>query len=211
MNLQSDFGSHFMEVRAIASPEVSVNDILSKIFFRVHGALAKLECSDVAVSFPDLSGSDLGSVLRIHGSEDSLKRIRDMDARGRTSVFFRMFDYIVLYPVRPVPQDVTQFRSFFRVRPSGIFSPSRARRSLMRSQGRGEDVSSSCVLREPVRKHSVLFITTVSGGGKKFPFFIGHSPVYKTFVPGRFTSYGLSSSVSGDDKIARIPWFPAIV
>ncbi|KXV05797.1 hypothetical protein AD930_11145 [Acetobacter malorum] len=186
--------SHFIQVRCLSpDQEITVSDIMSRAFYRLHGAIASLQTSEVGVSFPNHTLMSVGDVLRVHGSKDALGRLLD------GGWLFRMEDYTLSSGLMPVPEQV-KYRCVSRGRAKS--SAPRLRKRLMRRHGLS-DQEAERLIPDSVEKRLKLPSISVCSKGtstRSYPIFIKHGPLLDAPVSAAFSGYGLSSE-------ATVPWF----
>lgn len=186
--------SHFIQVRCLSpDQEITVQDIMSRVFYRLHGAIASLHTSDVGVSFPNHTFMSVGDVLRVHGSKDALTRLLD------GGWLFRLEDYTLSSGIMSVPEQV-KYRCVSRARAKS--SAPRLRRRLMRRHNLSE-LEAKRLIPDSIEKRLNLpsiLVCSKTTSTPSYPIFIKHGPLLSSPVPGPFSSYGLSSE-------ATVPWF----
>lgn len=71
---------HYLELRILPDPEFVPTVLMNAIYNKLHHALVKLNSNEIGVSFPDYDQekSQLGSRLRMHGSEEILQRLMQL-------------------------------------------------------------------------------------------------------------------------------------
>ncbi|MGD7069553.1 type I-F CRISPR-associated endoribonuclease Cas6/Csy4 [Acetobacter sp. AAB5] len=186
--------SHYIQIRCLSpDQEILASDIMSRLFYRLHGAIASLQTSEIGASFPNHTLTSVGDVLRVHGSENILTRVLD------GGWLFRMEDYTLSSGIMVVPEQV-KYRCVSRVRAKS--SAPRLRRRLMRRHDISAEDAERRIPDSVERRLQFPSILMCSKGTSTFsyPIFIKHGSLFNMPVPGEFSGYGLSSK-------ATIPWF----
>ena len=183
---------HYCDIKILENPEISPTHIMSTLFAAFHLALVKGGYQDVGISFPEVKNKSLGSCLRIHGSEETLRNlIVDSWWKG-------MQDYIDLSKIGRVPQN-TKFRKVFRVQAKS--NPDRLRRRLKRRQGITMEETERRIPDSVARKLELPYLQISSkSSGHDFRLFVQHGPLMEKGQTDSFNSYGLSAG-------GVIPWF----
>lgn len=183
---------YYYDIKILENSEISPKHIMNTLFGAFHLALAKGGYMDVAISFPEVKNKNLGSCLRIHGSEETLQNlILDSWWRG-------MQDYIELSRVDHIPQN-TKFRKVFRVQSKS--NPDRLRRRLKRRMGISTEETESRIPDSVAKKLDLPYLQISSkSSGHDFRLFVQHGPLMEKRQTNSFNSYGLSSG-------GAIPWF----
>ena len=185
---------HYVDIQLRPDPEVTANQLMSALYAKLHRALAAQASPAIGVSFPGVGGSgpDLGTCLRLHGTEAALSALL------ATDWLTGMRDHVTLSLPGRVP-DAAQHRNVRRVQVKS--SPERLRRRLMRRHNLTEQ---EALVRIP---DDIACFTTLpflqlrsTSTGQNFRLFIEHSPVQPNAVAAAFNAYGLSQE-------GTIPWF----
>ncbi|MGE3419551.1 MAG: type I-F CRISPR-associated endoribonuclease Cas6/Csy4, partial [Bradyrhizobium sp.] len=71
----------YIEIRVLPDPEFPSNHLMGALFSKLHRALAAMAGGEIGISFPDAASDPprLGERLRVHGSDDALKRLAALD------------------------------------------------------------------------------------------------------------------------------------
>jgi len=186
--------THYIDFRIIPDEETSVAQLMTALYEKVHLALVTEQTDGVGVSFPDYRriAKTLGSVLRLHASEEALNTLMANNwLKG-------LRDYVKITPLLPVPADAehrTVYRKQFKT------NVDRLRRRRMKRKGETVEEVIKAIPDEVARRPDLPYVWMRSQSTKQqFCLFIGMSPPRKTPVSGRFSCYGLSNE-------ATVPWF----
>ena len=186
---------HYVDIRLLPDPEFSVQLLMDAVFGRLHRALVAQAGRDgvgAGVSFPEVRGRSLGTVVRLHGPRNGLEVLL---AEGWLN---GLRDHVEVASVRPVPTQVSH-RTVRRVQSKS--SAERLRRRLMRRQG---IEASEARRRIPDGAERHLDLPSLqlrsASTGQHFRLFIDHGPLLSTADDGQFSTYGLSDR-------ATVPWF----
>lgn len=180
----------YCDLRIRATPDVSTNFILSRVYSNLHLALVDRGQREIGVSFPNHEKT-LGDVIRLHGKASSLALILE----GKELLSFQ--SYLSVSQIMAIPKNVSH-RVVKRVQPK-----TSAERLRRRSVRKGWLTPEEAQLRIPdiqtppklpfvhLRSHTT---------GQEFRLFIFHGELQPNEVIGEFTCYGLSCQTT-------IPWF----
>lgn len=181
---------HISEKQCMADAyEFSPHIVMNMAFERLHLALADMKSDNIGVSFPDADGtcSGLGKVLRMHGDE---KALSDVSKHRIISV---IRDYALIDNIRQAPVDA-EFYTVRRVQAKS--SPERLRRRSMKRHGLTEQQAKEKIPDSAAEFLELPFITLSSKStGQKFRLYIKQQKA-DGFVPGNFSTYGLSASAT---------------
>jgi len=184
----------YLEFRLRPDPEFVPMVLMNALFAKLHRGLVTLRTDQIGVSFPDVDQESLslGERLRLHGSAAELERLMSHDwLRG-------MNDLVRIQPASSIP-DPEGHRVVRRVQADS--NPERLRRRRMRRKGEDRKAALQAVPDSAAEYVARPFVSLKSQStGHHFRLFIEHGPVVEEPVPGRFSTYGLSST-------ATIPWF----
>lgn len=186
---------HYVDVRLLPDPEFSVRLLMDAVFGRLHRALvarAGRDGGETGVSFPEVKGRSLGSVVRLHGTRNGLEAVL---AEGWLN---GLRDHVEVASVRPVPTQVSH-RTVRRVQTKS--SAERLRRRLIRRHGI-DAFEARQRIPDDVEKHLELPSLQLRSAstGQHFRLFVDHGPLLSAAGDGRFSAYGLSDR-------ATVPWF----
>jgi len=186
--------THYIEIKVIPDEETTAYQLMGGLYGKLHLALVRGQTNGVGVSFPGyrLVAKTLGTVLRLHASEETLNTLMANDwLKG-------LRDYVKLTPVLPVPDDAehrTVYRKQFKT------NVDRLRRRRMKRKGETVEEVIRAIPDEVVRSPELPYVLMRSLSTKQhFGLFIGMGPSQKCPSTGRFSCYGLSNE-------ATIPWF----
>jgi len=168
--------------------------LMGALFSKLHRALVGLEASDIGVSFPEHASRPrtLGTVLRVHGTEQRLVQLLETDwLRG-------MRDHVAAPTLAMVP-DGARHRLVRRVQPKT--SAERMRRRHLKRHQVSMDVARERIPDSVERRVALPFVMIRSRStGQGFCLFIDLGPVQAEPMSGSFSRYGLS-------RTATVPWF----
>lgn len=182
---------HYLEVRVLADPEFTAQQLLDALFAKLHRALAQTANGQVGVSFPDAANT-LGGTLRLHGSHTALSALQ------ATLWLKGLRDYTHVSEILPVPADAV-FRVVRRVQVKSNVERLR-RRSVKKGWLTAEQAETHLPACREQRTHLPFVQLKSLSSGQLFKLFIAQGPVQPTAISGEFSSYGLSAT-------ATIPWF----
>lgn len=181
----------YVDISVLQNTEMQNTILINMIFSKLHGALVKISNNDIGVSFPKV-GKTLGSVLRLHGSEASLKKLLSEEW------IEHLYDYAKLSEICPVPV-VRKYRQVCRIQVKS--NPERLLRRSIKKGWLAEDNLSEKLNKLHAKNSNLPFVDIRSSStGQKYKLFIKHSEIMDQPQQGSFSLYGLSAD-------ATIPWF----
>lgn len=183
----------YLDLELLPDPEISVDQIRSALFAKLHLVFVESKSHAVGCSFPKFGeGGQLGSLLRLHGSKSAIDAV--ISHKGFASVR----DYATVGDVQPVPAE-TKHRTVRRVQSKS--NAERLRRRLRKRHNLSEMEARERIPDSRTRLLKLPFVCMRSGSTRQqFRLFLDHGPVVEKAVAGSFNSYGLSAE-------ATIPWF----
>lgn len=179
---------NYVEITLIPNAEVSINFLWSKVFTQVHIAIVtqknKNDSTQYGISFPEYKTIDLGSKLRIFGSEDDLK---ELDIKYNLRY---LDDYVHITHIRELKESsIKGFATYSRFQPDDS-RPRKARRYAIRHDVSYEDAYKLLRCNKPKERLPYIKMRSISSG-EKFSFFIKKVTV-DLKNDCNFGSYGLS-------------------
>jgi len=186
--------THYIDITVIPDEESSVPQLMGELYKKLHLALAKMQADNVGVSFPNYRriAKTLGSVLRLHASEETLSTLMAQDW------LTGLRDYVKLTPILPVPVYALHRTVYRRQFKSNV---DRLRRRRMKRKGETVAEVIKAIPDEAACSSALPCVWMRSLSTKQqFGLFIGMRPPQKCPSAGRFSCYGLSNE-------ATIPWF----
>jgi len=186
--------THYIDLTVIPDEESSVPQLMATLYEKLHLTLVKAQTDSVGVSFPNYRriAKMLGSVLRLHASEEMLYALMANDwLKG-------LRDYVNVTAITLVPADAlhrTVYRKQFKT------NVDRLRRRRMKRKGETMQDAITAIPDEVARNPDLPYVWMHSLSTKqRFCLFIGMGRTQKAPSAGRFSCYGLSNE-------ATVPWF----
>jgi len=181
---------HYLEIQLLPDPEFSAPMLMGALYSKLHRALVSLQSKRIGVSFPEYQRKpkSLGGVLRIHGDENALRHLQEMEwLKG-------MRDHSRVSAIQPVPAGashiVVQRRQFKT-------NAERLRRRRMKRKGETHEQATQAIPDSVERKPDLPFLVLRSqSSGQAFHLFIDQGPLGSERVEGQFNCYGLSQSAT---------------
>ncbi|MCU8024408.1 MULTISPECIES: type I-F CRISPR-associated endoribonuclease Cas6/Csy4 [unclassified Shewanella] len=183
---------HYLDIKLMEDPEFSAPILMNALFSKLHRALVEVSQGDIAVSFPTLSGKNLGKQLRIHASRAALERLEQLPWRKGLSDYAQVSDILVV-------QNTSQHCLVSRVHAQSNLDSLRRRAMKRRSISYEE----SCLqIPEDLSKQlDFPFVQIKSQSTHQlFRLFIKQSLSPPQQAESAFSKYGLSNT-------ATVPWF----
>lgn len=186
--------THYIDLTVVPDPESGVPQLLGALYDRLHLALVQQGLDSIGVSFPGygVNPRSLGSKLRLHGSETSLRQLFAADwLKG-------MRDHVRMTDIASAPADAphrTVQRKQFKT------NVERLRRRRMKRKGETAEQAREAIPYSVERTPSLPYLHIRSRStAQPFCLFIAVGAPGPSAVPGSFNSYGLGGP-------ATIPWF----
>lgn len=186
--------THYIDLTVVPDPESGPPTLLGALYDRLHMALVQHQLDSIGVSFPgyNIAPRSLGTTLRLHGSDASLRQLLGADwLKG-------MRDHVRMTDIAPAPADAphrTVQRKQFKT------SAERLRRRRMKRKGETAEQAKEAIPATVERTPSLPYVHVRSRStGQPFCLFIALGPPGLTAVPGNFSRYGLGGP-------ATVPWF----
>lgn len=183
---------HYLDIALLPDPEFPAPILMSALFAKLHRILVQLSSTDIGVSFPVISPSHLGNVMRLHGGKQALDNLMAQ------SWLTGMRDHSELSGIHTVPEITT------RCRVQRVQAKSNAERLRRRYQKRHSgETQETLAQRIPdgiEQRLSLPYVRLKSlSTGQDFPLFIHQHSVNESQA-GTFNAYGFSQT-------ATLPWF----
>lgn len=186
--------THYIDLTIVPDPESGTPQLLGALYDRLHIALVQQAVDSIGVSFPGYSAAprSLGTTLRLHGSDASLRQLFGTDwLKG-------MRDHVRMTDIAPAPANaphrIVQRKQFKT-------NAERLRRRRMKRKGetaeQAQDAIPSSVERTPNLPYAHVHSRSTA---QPFCLFIALGPLSPVAVPGNFNRYGLGGPTT-------IPWF----
>lgn len=186
----------YIEITVLPDLEADASFLMNNLCSKLHAVLGQVTMGEVGVSFPGYAqaGKNLGTKLRIHGSEIMLEKLMAENwLKG-------LRDYSQCSAVLPVPTDAKQ-RYFARRQLKSAYN------KQQRSVSKGWLTQEEAVVQISEQSSRLLklpFIQLTSRGNKQqMKVFIEQGPIVDHPTKGGFNSYGLSRL---SEKVT-VPWF----
>lgn len=186
--------THYIDLTVMPDPESGPPALLGALYDRLHVALVQHPLENIGVSFPGYSVTprSLGTTLRLHGSDASLRQLLDADwLKG-------MRDHLRMTDIAPAPADAlhrTVQRKQFKT------NVDRLRRRRMRRKGETAAQARDAIPPTVERTPNLPYVHVRSRSTEQpFCLFIVLGPPGPTAVPGNFSRYGLGGPTT-------VPWF----
>lgn len=185
--------THYIDLTVVPDPESSPPALLGTLYDRLHMALVQHQLDSIGVSFPgySITPRSLGTMLRLHGSDASLRQLGADWLKG-------MRDHVRMTDIAPAPADAphrTVQRKQFKT------SAERLRRRRMKRKGETAEQAKEAIPRTVERAPNLPYVHVRSQStGQPFCLFIALGPPGPTAALGHFSRYGLGGP-------ATVPWF----
>ena len=181
---------HYLDIKIQPDAEMRENELLNKVYTKLHKILNTLQANDIGVSFPE-HRIKLGQTLRIHGTKQRLTELQQQNWLGGLT------GYCKLSEIQAIPAQV-QYRTISRKQPTMTAA------KLQRLIKRGTIPETDCkhykatMFTKGLDNAFVELQSTSNNQQYRLYFAFGEL----SQIPGRgdFNQFGLS-------KTATVPWF----
>jgi CRISPR-associated endonuclease Csy4 len=180
--------NHYIEITLNPNRSNKIYELRSGIMANIHNALVLLQSTTVGVSFPSFDGElHLGPVIRLHGSNNMLQSILEMN------VFSKMSDVIYITDVLEVPDTVDGYQSIHRIQQT--MSMSKLNRLIKRGSIKTEDINKYKAKMCRGLLDNPYFELMSQSSKQRFRTYLQFNDKSE-LVEGEFNSYGLSKSAT---------------
>jgi len=186
--------THYIDLTVVPDPESGTPQLLGTLYDRLHLALVRQRLDSIGVSFPgyNMNPRSLGTKLRLHGSDASLRQLFGTGWLKGMRDHVRMTD-ITLAPV-DAPHRTVQRKQFKT-------NAERLRRRRMKRKGETAEQAQQAIPYSVERTPNLPYLHVHSRStAQPFCLFIALGPSGPAEVPGNFNRYGLGGPTT-------IPWF----
>jgi CRISPR-associated endonuclease Csy4 len=180
----------YIDITLTPDAEIPVNRLLNAVYTKLHKSLVDLKADNIGVSFPSYHVL-LGNCLRIHGSNNSLAELQQLNWVGGMSGYCQISDVVV------VPQNC-QFRTIKRIQTT--MSQSKLKRLIKRASITDEEIKTYKAKMFSKGLDNPYVELESASNGHKHRRYISFGVLLEKPVIGAFDQFGLS-------KTATIPWF----
>lgn len=183
--------NYYFDIKTLPDSEMRPNELLNKVYSKLHKRLSDMAAKDIGVSFPELNVL-LGKTIRLHSDKDSLTHFISENWLGGLAGYCDVRD------IQEVPAEC-QYRTVSRR--NDKMSNSQMQRLIKRGSLKEEDVKryKSKMLHSQMTDLPYVEIDS-SSNGHKYRRYIEHGELGDSEQTGLFDAFGLS-------RIATIPWF----
>ncbi len=180
----------YLDIKIVPDEEVPIYFIRNKIYTKLHKALFTLNSTDIGVSFPNYNVK-FGNTIRLHGAENSLLKLQDMNWLGSLS------GYCDVSAIQGIPNEVV-YRTISRKQSN--MTEAKLRRLIKReSITQAEIKGYKAKMFQQGIDNPYLELESTSNGHKHRRY-IQFGELSKQATKGEFDQFGLSTK-------ATIPWF----
>jgi len=180
----------YIELKLNPDIEMPLNDLMNRVYSKLHKSLYDLTSCNVGVSFPAYRVT-LGNIIRLHSTDDELENFKNKKWLGG------MHGYCDMSDILAVPTD-TQFRIVSRVQVN--MSHSKLNRLIKRGSIPEDEIKHYKAKSFTKGIDNPYVEITSTSNGNKYRRFISFSELMDSPILGDFDHFGLSKSAS-------IPWF----
>ena len=185
--------AYYIDIRLHTNAEISCNELMAALFYKVHIWLAKHAEGRIGVSFPEMKKTP-GGLLRVHGDLSDLITFASGEWRNTLSL------WISQTPVQPIPAHA-QSCCVTRIQSKSAHNK---RQRAMRRRGLTLEEATACIPDTATKPLNQPFLDIRSAStGQRVRFFIQQQQAANA-VPGRFSAYGMGQAGT------TVPWFDAV-
>ena len=186
---------YYQEISLLPNAEITLYFIWQKLYQQIHLALVENKneenASMVGVSFPEYNADEflLGTKLRLYAEEE--KMIEKMQCEKWLN---RLKDYVIISPIRPVPEKLTGHACFKHIK----FKGNKEKLARRRAKRKGETLQQSLAyfddFEEQQSKLPYINMTSQTTG-QHFRLFI-EKQMMEEPQSGLYSCYGLSNTTT---------------
>lgn len=181
---------HYIDVRLHANADLSCNELMATLFYKVHVWIARNAQGRIGLSFPEMARTP-GALLRVHGNQADLTAFASGDWRRTLAL------WISQTPVQPVPAHI-QYCTVIRVQSKSAHNK---RLRAVRRRGLTLEQATALIPDDTTKPLDLPFLDICSAStGQRVRFFLRQQQVVDA-VPGGFSAYGMSQAGT------TVPWF----
>ncbi len=186
--------THYVDLTVVPDAETGVPALLGTLYDKFHRTVVRQQGDAIGVSFPQYSvlPRDLGSTLRLHGTDSVLRTFLAEDwLRG-------VRDHVRRSDIAAAPDGAAHRLVQRRQFKSNV---ERMRRRRMQRKGETKEQATRAIPDSAAEKPNLPYVHLRSlSTGQPFCLFIALGPLQTAPTPGTFNTYGLGHG-------ATIPWF----
>lgn len=181
---------YYLDIQVKPDAEMRENELLNKVYTKLHKRLCELQATDIGISFPQYKIL-LGPILRVHSTE---KRLNELEV---TALLGGMIGYCKMNPIQNIP-DIVQYRTISRIQSN--MTEAKLRRLIKRGSIADEKIKSyKTKMFQRGLENPYLELESASNGHKHRRYLQFGELVSEPII-GEFDQFGLSKS-------ATVPWF----
>jgi CRISPR-associated endonuclease Csy4 len=180
----------YIELQLKPDNEMPLNDLMNRVYSKLHKALYDLTSHNIGVSFPSYRIT-LGNIIRLHSTNYELEKLQNKNWLGGMQSYCDISD-ILAVPIK------TKFRVISRVQSN--MTQSKLKRLMNRSSISEVDVKQYRAKMFTKSLDNPYVEITSCSNGNRYRRFIHFSELIDSPLSGDFDHFGLSKSAS-------IPWF----
>ena len=179
---------YYLDIEAVPDPELSINFIISKAFFKVHCAIAKKQ-GKIAAAFPGIKRTTVGNIIRLFA--ETREELEALDLKAGLEC---LNGAVYVKKIKTVPAGIESFSIYSRIHaPASIQAT--ARRYVKRHNGISYEEVLKRYKKSFVLCNTPYLLMESSSSRQKFSLFVDKKKA--TFEQqGEFNSYGLSNSAT---------------
>lgn len=182
--------NYYIDIQIQPDAEMRENELLNKVYAKLHKALFDLQSADIGVSFPDYKIL-LGRTLRIHATENRLSELQALNWLGGLS------GYCKVSAIKPIPENV-QYRTVSRVQ--STMSEAKLQRLIKRKTIAESDIKHYKAKMFQKGLDNAFVELQSTSNKQQYRFYFTFGELCDIATEGEFNQFGLS-------KTATIPWF----
>ncbi len=181
---------YFVDIQIKPDAEMRENELLNKVYTKLHKALFSLNTTEIGVSFPKFKIL-LGGVIRLHGTETKLTELQNTNWLGGLS------GYCNVNPVKTVPDEV-KYRTISRKQAN--MTEAKLRRLIKRGSIPSDKIKGYKAKMFQQGLDNPYLELDSSSTGHKHRRYLQFGEISDQATKGEFDQFGLS-------KTCTIPWF----
>lgn len=192
--------NYYLEIKLLPDKEVALPFLRNKIYTKLHKAIYNLRARDIGISFPQ-EKNKLGCIIYIHSIKSRLEELQTKTWLGGLS------GYCKISEILPVPDKVTGYQTFSRIRQTMTDAKLKKRVAYQKSIGVLDTDSKE---KDYIKQYKNKMFSTgldnpylelqSTSTSEKYRLYISFGDLQKTATKGKFNHFGLS-------KITTVPVF----
>lgn len=183
--------THYLEIKAIPQAELTQTMVINHLMQSLHGILPAYN-GKMAIGFPAYGQlNTLGGIIRLFGSQADITKLHNQLLPDS-----QFTDYALITTVTAVPETITGYIRFSRVRAKGKSALKRAKKRLKAQGIWTEDILQRMITKWGAEKLKQPHIHLTSKSTKQAFILWIKRQTFDNPIQGDFNAYGLSQQAT---------------